>query len=148
MLILVVTYFHDDMTARNGFTDRASINNDLWQRCAISPVLINLYFSLVFDMWRRVMASQCPGEEFFFFFCVSGRLFNGHRTRTSASSRPDLELADDAALVIMCRGAVEVAVETFHRVTLLFGLTANFRKTKFAVDLVIRSGILVLSLFL
>ena len=43
----------------------------------------------------------------------------------------DVEFADDAALFAPTLAAVQLALETFHRISSAFGLTINFSKTKF-----------------
>ena len=61
---------------------------------------------------------------------VNGRLFTGPRTRATIGSLPDLVFTDDATLILMSRGVVEVAVDSCHPVSLLFGFTVIVRMTK------------------
>lgn len=72
----------------------------LRQGCSISPVLFNLYFSPVFEVWCAKMAEACTGESFCCRFNINGNLFNSPRTRSSMGNVLDLEFADDAALVL------------------------------------------------
>ena len=41
-------------------TEKIAVRNGLRQGCAISPVLFNLYFALVFERWRDEMSRTCP----------------------------------------------------------------------------------------
>ena len=74
--------------------------------------------------WRHiVLVRKSPYNN----YNVNGRLFTG----ATIGSFPDLVFTDDATLIHMSRRAVEVAVDSCHPVSLLFGLTVNFRMTKF-----------------
>ena len=78
--------------------------------------------------WRHiVLVRKSPYNT----YNVNGRLFTGSRIRATIGSIPDLMFTDDATLIHMSRDVVEVAVDSCHPVSLLFGLTVNFRMTTF-----------------
>ena len=62
---------------------------------------------------------------------VNGNLFTRPRTRHQSTTVLDVEFADDAALFAPTLAAVQLALETLHRISSAFGLTINFSKTKF-----------------
>ena len=119
-VIQLLSSFHVYVLARvrvgNGHTASIAVNNGLQQRCAISPVLFNLYFALVFEKWHNKMSHICSGEDFSFRYNINCNLFNCPRIKHQYATLSDVEFADDDALLVSSRQMEETAIATFHSV--------------------------------
>ena len=91
----------------------------------MSPVLFNLFFSLVLEKWRMEMDQLYPNHGVTFRFNANGNLFNRPRTASKTSSAANPELADDAVLITSSFEAARIALSTFAAVAASFSLTST-----------------------
>ena len=113
--------------ASDGTTDDIHGRNGLRQGCTMAPVLFNLYFAAMVGCWR----AHCPEAGVTVKYRM-GRKLVGDRTAKARLEEVVItksKFADDVALFVVTRQAVEKVAGGFMAIAAGWGLTVSFEKT-------------------
>ena len=129
----LIESLHDGMKAEvtvdGATTPLIEVNNGLRQGCTIAPSLFKMYFSLVFEEWRR----KCQPFGVDVLYKCGGKLVGERTRRPSMMTVTELQFADDAAVVSATRDSIVRAANVLDEVTSQWGLTMSMSKTKLLV---------------
>ena len=118
-----------------GCSEPIQVRNGLRQGCVIAPVLFDLYFAVVLERFHELLSRLHPESGVGLHVNINGNLFP-RSTRHSQIPNDriiDLECADDGMLCESTRDMAALALSTFDVAGTEFGLSVNFKKTKFLV---------------
>ena len=131
MIIQLYENQHDQVVLNSDLSKPFPIVNGVKQGWVLAPTLFNILFS---KMLKQAIEDLDDEDAVYIRYRFGGSLFNLRRlqayTKTCEQLVQDLLFADDAALVVFTKKALQHLTSCFAETAQLFGLEVNLKKTE------------------